>query len=75
MTSPLKRITDMLDVGIFLRSQWWSRVSVSQFWKFTFSKMNGIFLSKKKIPFKLTHGLTVHLNNKVIIAFYSLKRA
>ena len=37
--------------------------------------MNGIS-SLKKIPFKLTHGLTVHFNNnKVIIAFYSLKRA
>ena len=36
--------------------------------------MNGISILKK-IPFKLTQGLTVQFNNKVIIAFYSLKRA
>ena len=104
MTSPLKRVTDILDVRNFKRVKLMKQnVSVlflkicffEKFFLFSelkhlsklfiqsasvlilknyFFEKNGI--SSKKDTIQANTGLTVHFNNnKVIIAFYSLKRA
>ena len=75
MTSPLKRVTDILDVRNFKRVKLMKQNVSVLFLKICFFESEW-YLSSEKDTIQANTGLTVHFNNnKVIIAFYSLKRA
>ena len=63
MTSPLKRVTDILDVRNFKRVKLMKQSASVLILKNYFFEKNGIFFRRDTI--QANTGLTVHFNNKV----------
>ena len=65
MTSPLKRVTDILDVRNFKRVKLMKQSVSVLFLKIYFFEKNGI--SSKKDTIQANTGLTVHFNNNEVL--------